>query len=216
MITTRRAVGPFLLTAGLLASGLLSGCAEDQPVAPGSGVATPTPTAPADGTDDGASTPPTAGNGEATAAPFPADTEPDTAEPSADALVSVTDIRIGRHDGFDRVVLEVDGRGIPGWDTRYVDQAREQGSGFLVELAGDGVLEITLTGVGYPFDTGVEEYSGPRRLASADTEVVTEVVWDSTYEGSSVAFVGTDSTMPFRVYSLDDPVRVVLEVAHRR
>jgi hypothetical protein len=43
--------------------------------------------------------------------------------------------------------------------------------------------------------------------------VVREVVWDSTFEGTSVAFVGTTARTPFRVYLLEDPVRVVVEVA---
>ena len=44
--------------------------------------------------------------------------------------------------------------------------------------------------------------------------MVTEVVWDSTFEGTSVAFVGARGQTPFRVYLLDDPTRVVLDVAH--
>ena len=80
--------------------------------------------------------------------------------------------------------------GTPGWDVRYVDEAASQGSGDPVEVAGDAVLQVTLTGVGYPYDTGVEEYAGGP-LTAADTEVVTEVVFDATYEGTTVAFVGT-------------------------
>jgi hypothetical protein len=127
--------------------------------------------------------------------------------------VTVRDLRIGRHDGFDRVVLEVGGTGTPGWDVRYVDEARSQGSGEPVEVAGDALLQVSLTGVGYPADTGVTEWSGPEPLAVADTEVVTEVVLDSTFEGTTVVFVGTAARAPFRVYLLEDPVRVVLEVA---
>ncbi len=168
-----------------------------------------------DGTDDGSGdgTGDTDDDGDGGGAPFPANTEPDTGEPSADALMSVTDIRIGRHDGFDRVVFEADGTGTPGWDVRYVDAAQSQGSGDAIEVEGGAVLQVTITGVGIPADTGVEEYSGPDRLSSGDTEVVTEVVWDSTFEGTSVAFAGVTEETPFRVYLLEDPARVVLEVA---
>lgn len=152
--------------------------------------------------------------GAAEASPFPGDVEPDTAEASADARVTVSDIRVGRHDGFDRVVLEVGGEGMPGWDVRYVDQPSSQGKGDPVEVAGDAVLQVTLTGAGYPYDTGVEEYSAAARLSAPDTEAVTEVVFDATYEGTTVAFVGTKAQAPFRVYLLDSPTRVVLEVAH--
>jgi hypothetical protein len=147
------------------------------------------------------------------APPFPANAEPDTADPSSDSLVTVTDIRVGRHDGFDRVVFEVDGTGTPGWDVRYVDEATSQGSGEPVDVDGEAILQVTLTGVGYPDDTGVDEYAGPHRLSIPETETVTEVVLDSTFEGQTVAFVGTSSQAPFRVYLLEGPTRVVLEVA---
>jgi hypothetical protein len=39
-------------------------------------------------------------------------------------------------------------------------------------------------------------------------------VWDTTFEGTSVAFVGTTEETPFRVYLLEDPTRVVLDVVH--
>lgn len=152
-------------------------------------------------------------DGESSAPPFPADTEADTAEASADAQVTVSDVRIGRQDGFDRVVLEVGGQGRPGWDVRYVDQASSQGSGDPVEVAGDAVLQVTLTGVGYPYATGVEEIPAGKTVP-ADTETVTELVYDATFEGTSVAFVGTTARAPFRVYLLDAPTRLVLEVAH--
>jgi hypothetical protein len=42
---------------------------------------------------------------------------------------------------------------------------------------------------------------------------VTEVAWDSTFEGTSVAFVGAAEKTPFRVYLLKDPARVVVDVA---
>jgi hypothetical protein len=147
-------------------------------------------------------------------APFAADTRPDTAQASPDAAVTVTDIRAGRQQGFDRVVLEVAGSGVPGWDVRYVPEALSQGSGDGITVAGSQALRVTVTGAGLPGDTGVAPYSGPTRLSAADTEVVTEIVFDGTFEGTSVAFVGATARLPFRVYSLESPTRVVLEVAH--
>jgi hypothetical protein len=95
---------------------------------------------------------------------------------------------------------------------RYVDSGLSQGSGEPVDVAGDAVLQVTLTGAGYPYDTGVEEFSGGP-VTGADTEVVTEVVFDATFEGTSVAFVGTAERSPFRVYLLQNPTRVVVDVA---
>ena len=81
-----------------------------------------------------------------------------------------------------------------------------------VAVAGDAVLQVGITGAGYPADTGVEEYSGPDPLAAPGTEVVTEVAFDATYEGTTVAFVGTRAQAPFRVYLLEAPTRVVVEI----
>jgi hypothetical protein len=214
MTSRIRAVLPGLLA---LALGLTACSGDgDSGAAPSSSAAssassTPTETGSTDG--GGSSGGDTDGDGDGNAAPFPANTEPDTQDASADGFVTVTDIRIGRHDGFDRVVFEADGTGAPGWDVRYVDSAQSQGSGADIAVEGGGILQVTINGVGLPADTGVDEYSGPDRLSSGDTEAVTEVVWDSTFEGTSVAFVGVTEETPFRVYLLENPARVVLEVA---
>ena len=166
--------------------------------------------APSDGNGD------TDEDGSTDAPPFPANTEPDTGAPSPASFVTVTDVRTGRHDGFDRVVFEVDGAGTPGWDVRYVDSASGQASGEDIPVAGDATLQVTITGVGYPTETGIEEYDGSQPLPGNGTEVVTEVVWDSTFEGTSVAFIGATRATPFRVYLLEDPGRVVVDVVHPR
>ena len=152
--------------------------------------------------------------GAAEATPFPANAEPDTADASSGASVTVSDIRVARQDGFDRVVFEVGGTVTPGWDVRYVDVASSQGSGDAVDVAGDAVLQVSLTGAGYPYDTGVEEFSSSGPVSASGTDVVTEVVFDATYEGTTTAFVGTTRKAPFRVYLLESPARVVVEVAH--
>jgi hypothetical protein len=206
-----------LLYPSILLAVSLTGCGGDDPqpaassassaaTTSGSGAATEGAGPSEEG--DGGSSGPDAGG-----APFPADTRPDTADASADSRVTVTEIRTGRQDGFDRVVLEVGGAGTPGWDVRYVDQPASQGSGEALQVAGEAVLQVTLTGVGYPFDTGVEEWAGPDPLPGNGTQTVTEVVWDATFEGTSVAFVGTRAEVPFRVYALEAPTRVVVEVA---
>lgn len=164
----------------------------------------------------GTSTPATAGDDSTDAPPFPANTQPDSGEASADSFVTVTEIRTGLHDGYDRVVFAVDGTGTPGWDVRYVDEAAGQGSGMAVPVEGDAILQVTITGVGLPTETGIEEYDGSAPLPGAGTEVVTEVVWDTTFEGTSVAFVGLSEELPFRVYLLEGPARVVLDVVHAR
>ncbi|WP_097182585.1 AMIN-like domain-containing (lipo)protein [Blastococcus haudaquaticus] len=212
-MSTRPRTAAAVLSVLLAGPLLLAGCADKE----GTSEAGSSSAATQEPASEGATeTDPEAAPGEDggdDAPPFLADTESDTESASADASVTVSDIRIGGHDGFDRVVFEVGGTGTPGWDVQYVDAASSQGSGEAIDVAGDAVLQVTLTGAGYPYDTGVEEYAGGP-LTSAASTVVTEVVWDATYEGTSVAFIGATTEYPFRVYALSDPARVVVEVAH--
>jgi hypothetical protein len=147
--------------------------------------------------------------------PFPADTAADTADPRGDQVL-FTGFRIGRQDGFDRVVWEFAGTGRPGWTAAYTDSPSRQGSGAPVDLPGEATLEVLISNVGIPGDVEVPEgttpYDGPPARAAAGTEVVTEVVVGGAFEGTHDAFVGIVDEAPFRVYLLSDPTRVVLEV----
>lgn len=168
--------------------------------------ATPTPSAtpPADGSDADADT---------AAPPFPADTAVDTAEPAGDAALTVTDVRVGHHDGFDRVVLELAGTGTPGWRVEYVDAAVEDPTGETVDLAGDSVLQVVVTGAAYPFETGATEFPLRQPVTAAGTTVVGEAVLLGTFEAQSQALVGvTGAPAPFRAYLLENPTRVVVDV----
>jgi len=127
--------------------------------------------------------------------------------------LSVVDVRVGEHDGYDRVVFELGGNGTVGWRVGYDDDPRRQGSGDEVELEGDATLAVVLEGVGYPFDTGVEEYGGPRQLSPGQPSV-REVAIGGVFEGYFDAFVGVEERRPFRVTRLDGPLRVVVDIAH--
>jgi hypothetical protein len=204
------------LAAALCGAAVLTGCSGGDSGDSDDSGGTSTSATSTSSAEQSSSAPETGGGytGEdGTDAPPPdtVNTDPDTADPSGGAS-TVTEIRIGRHEGFDRVVFELDGAGTPGWDVRYVDVPASQGSGEPIDVAGAAALQVTLTGIGLPDDTGVEEWAGPNPLSISETETVTEVAWDATFEGQSVAFVGTTAQAPFRVYPLEDPVRVVVEV----
>jgi hypothetical protein len=167
----------------------------------------PTPTSPA----------PTASAGDeeadAAAPAFPADTAVDTGEPSADAALTVTDVRVGHHEGFDRVVLELDGNGTPGWRVEYVDAAVEDPSDAVVDITGDSVLQIMVTGTQLPYETGLSEFATRQPVTAAGTTAVTEAVFLGTFEAQSQALVGVaGEPVPFRAYLLADPVRLVVDV----
>ncbi|MCF4121676.1 hypothetical protein L1785_11855 [Antribacter sp. KLBMP9083] len=151
-----------------------------------------------------------------TVSPFPANTEPDTSDPSGTGLLTVVDVRTGRHEGYDRVVFELDGTGeaTPGWAVLYVDQATDDGSGNPVEVEGDAILSVLIHGTAYPEDSGVEEFAG-ERVQPEDTEAVKEVVYRYIFEGDTSSFIGIDGERkPFRAFLVEDPVRVVVDIQH--
>ncbi|QGQ19930.1 hypothetical protein GC089_12775 [Cellulomonas sp. JZ18] len=132
-----------------------------------------------------------------------------TAEP-ADGRLTVVAVRTGEHDGYDRVVYELAGEGLPGWRVGYVDQAVDDPSDEVVAVDGDAILRVWLTGTSYPFETGHEEFAQDVRPDDGDVEHVTRPL---TFEGRSQSFVGVDDgPRPFRVFLLQDPVRVVVDV----
>lgn len=141
-------------------------------------------------------------------------TEPDEGESQA-PMVSVTDVRVGRHDGFDRVVFEIAGGGQAGWNVRYVDEARAAGSGFPIEVDGQAVLAVNLTNINLPPDApeGVEPWDGPERIRPQGQGPLVEIVEDVVYEGHHTFFVGVGDTVPFQVHRLESPQRVVLDIA---
>lgn len=205
------------IALALAACLLATACSDDPETRSTSGSATSTaPTPPA-------ASAPAAGRSTAPAAPpsqapqepaFEADTARDEQDPSGGVL-GVAAIRLARQDGYDRLVFELAGRekGAPGWTVEYVDEARQDGSGDPVEVDGEAVLSVRISGVSYPMDTGVEEQ--PKAPAvPPGVEVVRDVVVGSLYEGVYEAFVGTSRTAPFRVFRLEDPARVVVDVRH--
>lgn len=214
-----RTVG--LLAAATLVAGLAA-CSDDEPLsAPPrtdgpSGVETTTPAGSSEPSGEPTVVPPAPDDSStADAPPFPADTAPDTADPSQDAMLTVTDVRIGRHDGFDRVVYELGGTGTPGWTVQYVDEAVQDGSGEVIDLAGDGTLQVLISGSAYPMDSGAQPFEHDGPVTGAGTVAVTEARGWSVFEGITDAFIGLQSPdHSFRVYLLESPVRVVVDVAH--
>ncbi|NYI41684.1 AMIN-like domain-containing (lipo)protein [Demequina lutea] len=150
----------------------------------------------------------------ANAPPFPADTAPDTSAASAGAFLSPVNLRFGVHDGYDRVVLDLEGTGQPGWVSQYVDVPRAEGSGSVVDLAGTACLQTTVKGVTYPTEVGAKTYVGPQRFSPASAGVVKEVVYGAVFEGQAEVYIGLSSKQPFRVFLLENPTRIVIDIYH--
>ena len=141
--------------------------------------------------------------------PFPESTDPQTAEPTGEWDLQLVDVRVGEHDGFDRVVLELSGTATPGWGVAWSDEAIAEGSGDVVPLEGDHVLTISASGTAMP-DAG--SFEVPARLGPAGD--VAEVQVNGWFEGYTQVFAGVEGDeRPFRVFTLTDPPRLVVDIA---
>lgn len=143
-------------------------------------------------------------------APSSAAVEPAAAKRSAGAPsgpydLVLTDVRATAYDGGDQVILTFTGQGRPGWAARYVDRAVVDGSGQVVDLAGDSILQLDVSGT--PTRPHAEPVPTSPAGGAADLHVV------GTFEGVTQVFVGiTGGSTPFRVRALDSPARLVVDL----
>ena len=210
------------ITAGLALT--LTACggedaAEPTPATQTTAAPTETPTGAGTGTATGDAT--DDDTDEATAAPAP-----ETEEPGADVAFSTdpqqsadwpgsggdllpVDVRAGVHEGYERVVFDLEGADTPGWRVEYVDAAITDGKGEEIAVDGDATLQVIITGFRYPEK---DETPAMGSYEAEDAELVEEVFVSGIFEGQNQAFIGLDHQAPFRVFVLPDPSRVVVDV----
>lgn len=129
----------------------------------------------------------------------------------ADGVAIATDLRVGLHDGYDRVVIEFDA-GVPRYELSYVDAIKQAGSGRPVEVAGAVSFLIALEPAYGHDDAGAATVPG-----SADTAGLKNVVQASRvddYEGQLRFAVGLGARVDPEVRTLSDPARLVIDFPH--
>lgn len=157
----------------------------------------------ASGTEDAA--PPTPINGDAWVKAL------DPLKPRTTGTPMVfTDLRVGEHPSFYRVVVEFSGEGRPGYYQSWPDTPVEQGRGQALGVAGSAFLEFMVNGTSMPIgaDLAGLEYTGPDTLAIGPLEVRE----DGTFEDTTHIVIGMDRAREFQVGFLDDPVRMVIDI----
>lgn len=138
----------------------------------------------------------------------------------------LTGIRVGRHDCFDRLVVDLSGTPAPGYDVRYIDPPfRAQGSGAPLLVAGGAVLQVTVRAPAYDDDgrptvawQATDIVVHPQELQAAGYRTFRDLVWGGSFEGYSSFGLGVRARLPFRVFRLDGPgagSRLVVDVAHQ-
>lgn len=129
----------------------------------------------------------------------------------------LTGVRSGRHDCFDRLVIDVAGAA-PGFSVRYVGAVLTEGRGTLVPLRGGARLQLVVRAPAYR-SNGTPSFT-PAQTAEVvgvgGYSALRQVAWAGTFEGQTTLGVGVRARLPFRVFTIQDSgmSRLVLDVAH--
>ena len=142
-----------------------------------------------------------------------ADPAPKTQRPSVPSRLAVVGVRVGAHEGFDRVVVDLEGDGDPGWFVDYTSTPMQETVGQPLQVAGNFFLNINVDGTVYPFELG-KDNNVPVTMAG-DTGNVIDVISAGTYEGRSQIVVGLRSELPYSVQVLENPKRVVVDIVQK-
>jgi len=133
----------------------------------------------------------------------------------------ITDVRAGRHQCFDRLVIDLNGAGPgrPGFHVKYAARVTRDGSGTTVRLRGRAQLRLIVKAPAYD-DSGDPTYRPANRRELVDVagyRTFRQVAWAGTHEGQTTIGLGVRARLPMRVFVLNDPDgghRVIVDVAH--
>ena len=127
----------------------------------------------------------------------------------------LTDVRAAAQPGYDRVVFEFR-NGVPGYGVRYVERPiLADGSGEVVPVSGTAVLVVRMEpalDADLTQESAPRTYTGPTRF-SPSTATIVELVRTGGFEAVLTWAVGVDEKRPFRVTRLENPARIVLDIA---
>ncbi len=130
------------------------------------------------------------------------------------AAAVLTDVRTGRHDGFDRIVFEFRGDEMPGYHLEYIDRpVRACGSGNVVPLPGDGWLQMRFEPAVAHTDEGKPTLAF-RELAPKLPNLL-ELKSTCDFEAQVEWVAGVTSPNHFRVVELKAPTRLAVDIKHK-
>lgn len=128
------------------------------------------------------------------------------------ADLQLQDVRAGSHGDIDRVVFEYAGTGLPSYVAGYVDTPRQQASGNVMEVPGAAHLEVNVQGMAGDMmrtDAPITAM-GSKGVAAGN---IADVYLGSIFEADSQFFIGLDSQRGYKIYTLENPTRVVVDIA---
>ncbi len=169
------------------------------------------------GDDGGASGPaqPSPTDAPTLTTPFQGNREPIEVRPESPETAFLTDVRTAEQEGFDRVVFEFEG-GNTGYLIEYVEPPiREDPSDQPVDIEGNAFLRVVfLSG------TAVDLMGEEVRITCCASEFATglpslvDLQNTGDFEATMTWVFGLSEEVDFSVSELQDPYRIVIDVAH--
>lgn len=210
--TSRRRRTGLLAAAVLVGATVLAGCATDDPDAGGAPALRTSPAAPTPST-------PAASPSAAEATPevpegFSTQERRSPSWPRLGPRVGTgTEVRVGRHATYDRVVYEFSGTGLPTYRILYVDEPVDQTTGEQVQVEGDAYLSVNVTTVEVPAEDQDRPADVPASSLEGTVVASAPAIWGG-FEGYGEQFIGIRGEQrPFRVLVLENPTRLVVDIA---
>lgn len=207
----------------------LVACGDDDSAAPASNatIVSSSPASPANGTPaaGGQSTQPPASAGSPSA---PLDGTVDAQNPGATAKVSVKAspagfkdegvlhfVRLGVHPeqgGWDRIVFEFFDEGLPPATIEYVQKASACGSGQTESLPGSAILQVRMSPAAAHDPSNRATIGATSMKGPGDTILQAKQTCD--FEGVVTWALGVKGKQNFKVTTLQNPMRLVIDVKH--
>ncbi|TQC43973.1 hypothetical protein EEB14_40020 [Rhodococcus sp. WS4] len=126
----------------------------------------------------------------------------------------MTDVRVEKHDTFDRVIYAFGGHGMPTWKVEYVAEAIEHGTSDTIDLPARSILQADFSGTADTPDDTVIAYRPTDPLIESDSDVVSAVYFTPSSSDITQSFIGVRSDRtPFIVTTMSDPPRLAIDIA---
>jgi hypothetical protein len=210
MQPSRRPLGALVLIAGIA----LTGCTGASPSVAPSSTSVPSPSdEPSTAASEAASVEASAAASEPTESLPAFACVPSVTVASTTQRAQITDVRVGTHDGYDRVVFEF-ASGLPDAVIEgvlaplYADP-----SGLEMDVAGSHFLRVTMHGASKVSPEGGVTYTGETNFAPGFDRLV-QLIEGGDSEAVSTWYLGLNGAGCYRVLTLTSPSRLVIDIEH--
>lgn len=124
-----------------------------------------------------------------------------------------TDVRVGTHEGYDRVVIEF-ANGVPEMSLERAEPPfLQDASGIPLDVEGDSVLKLVMRNATALTESGEISYDGPRDFDPGFPQLV-DVLAGGDFEAMTTWYIGLNDEACVRAFALSDPDRLVIDVEH--